>query len=162
MAKQIKLTQDKYATVDDEDYDVLNKWKWCADKSTYTTYAVRRIESGSTIKKIYMHREIMGDVDRVDHVDRDGLNNQRNNLRACNASTNSQNMMRTKPSVTGYKGVHLDKRDGVYQVEIWLNNKRFYLGRFRDAIDAARAYDAKARELFGEFARPNFPLPKSP
>jgi hypothetical protein len=112
-----------------------------------------------------MHRFILGATDRkvkVDHKDRDGLNNQRYNLRP---STNGQNNMNSSKRSDGnsskYKGVCWHKRYGKFQAGIKLNGRSKYLGMFTDELQAALAYDAAAREHFGEFALCNFP-PKKP
>jgi hypothetical protein len=86
--REIFLTQDKIALVDDEDFEYLNQWKWCANKGSNTFYAMR---SGG----IMMHRVLLnlsfGDKRVVDHIDRNGLNNQRKNIRVVTCSENYRN-----------------------------------------------------------------------
>lgn len=153
--KQIPLTQGKVAIVDDEDYEELIRRKWCAYKHGLTFYGKRRPQNGDAQ---YIHRAIMGNERGVeyDHIDGNGLNNQRSNLRAV---THQQNMMNQKSECkrsSQFKGVIWSKENKKWLASIRLNNKSTYLGLFNDEEKAARAYDAKARELCGEYARLNF------
>jgi hypothetical protein len=103
-----------------------------------------------------MHNVILG-VKGVDHKDGDGLNNRRNNLRVATQAQNSKNRgKRRRCSSSPYIGVWWHKRIGKWQVGIGTNYTITHLGYFDDPIDAARAYDAAARLLHGEFARVNF------
>lgn len=155
--KEINLTQGMIALVDDEDFSELNKYKWypSAYTKSKTTYAY-------TCEGYFMHRMVMGITDKglvVDHIDHNGLNNQKNNLRII---TQSQNMMNRSSLQTnnksGYQGVCWDKRRNKWKSYIKINRKLINLGRFKDKEEAARAYDKKAKELFGEFCgNLNFP-----
>lgn len=153
--KEIKLTQGKVALVDDEDFESLNAYKWCASKHHNTFYAVRTtIRVGGKQTKVRMHWDIM-DGKSIDHIDHDGLNNQRANLRFC---TNSQNLMNTRKqdnTSSVYKGVSWYKRTGKWLAQIQINNKGISLGYFDSEIDAAKAYNNKAIEFFCEFANLN-------
>lgn len=91
----------------------------------------------------------------IDHIDGNGLNNQKANLRPCSRSQNMANQKIRTSSITGFKGVHFNKRDLVFTAFIRLNRKLKYLGSFKDAQDAAAAYNAAAIENFGEFAKLN-------
>jgi hypothetical protein len=156
--KTIPLTQGKFALVDDEDYDYLMQWKWCAHKnpSKYHDrfYAVRSTW-GKKRKFIQMHSFIMkpplGMV--IDHIDHDGLNNQKSNMRICTAAQNNMNLIPRGRSK--YLGVCYNIQNKP-KASIWKNNKTIYLGMFETEEDAARAYDIKAKELHGEFANLNF------
>lgn len=105
-----------------------------------------------------MHREIMnapkGMV--VDHIDGNGLNNRKSNLRICTQAQNNLNSRPKRNCSSRYKGVSFYKRDKIWQVQIFHNSRTIFLGRFDDEIEAALAYDRKAAELFGEFAYLNF------
>lgn len=154
--KQIPLSRGLFATVDDDMYDHLMQWKWHVVCNDGKWYAARK----ASRKTIYLHREIMGVTDRniqVDHRDDDGLNCQRYNLRKCTGSQNMMNRGKQKNNTSGYKGVFLDKRRCTYFAGIRVQGKNKFFGSFTDPIEAARAYDARARELHGEFARLNFP-----
>lgn len=93
----------------------------------------------------------------VDHIDRDGLNNRRSNLRLATTSQNMQNRPRQKNNSSGYKGVTFHKKRGEWRAKISVNGVTNNLGIFSSPEAAARAYDAAAREHFGEFAYLNFP-----
>lgn len=163
--KLIKLTQGKFAQVDDEDYDYLNQWKWYAKKCQNLYYAARGVLIEGKMKSIYMHRIIMNtsfDL-HTDHLDRNTLNNQKSNLRICSMSQNMSNRKMKTGSETGFLGVHyrLDKRNKnkaikLIVAEITANNKHFYLGLFKTEIEAALAYDRAAVRYHGEFANLNF------
>lgn len=92
---------------------------------------------------------------QVDHIDGNGLNNHISNLRWCSVSQNEQNRAMQCNNTTGFKGVH--KNHKRWQARISLNTKTMCLGTFDTPEEAARAYDAKATEIFGEFAKLNFP-----
>lgn len=154
--KTIELTQGKVALVDDEDFDYLNQWNWCATsrKNRRRWYACRR--DGSQM--LFMHVVISG-IKGADHKDNDGLNNQRNNLRPANASQNGGNRGKGVGKKTSkFKGVCWDKSKNKWMASIHFNYKGIFLGRFHKEKDAALAYDAAARKYFGEFAKTNFPL----
>lgn len=156
--KEIQLTQGKVTQVDDEDYEYLNQWKWLAHYAHGHNYADRGQwnKVKANMDAIKMHRVIMETPPYldVDHIDGDGLNNQRSNLRNCTRSVNMQNQKARSPS--GYKGVYYDK--GYIRSMIAKNGKLIHLGYFKTEEEAARAYDQKALELYGPNARINFKL----
>ena len=157
--KEIPLTQGKVALVDDDDFEWLSQFKWYAVKFGRTFYAVRQAPRvNGKQRTIWMHREVLGlkpGDPRVDHRDGDGLNNQRMNLRE---ATHRQNMMnsRGRSGSSRFKGVDWDKRAKKWRARISVNGKKKHLGYFIDEEEAARAYDEKAKKIFGEFARVNF------
>ena len=152
--RYIALTRGKFAMVDAADYEWLSQYKWSATSSGLNTYACRNVRG----KIVLMHRFIMkapkGMV--VDHIDGNGLNNCRSNLRIC---THSQNMCnsRIRSGSSQYKGVCYERRSGRWVAHIACEGQSYHLGTFDSEIEAARAYDRKAIELFGQFARLNFP-----
>lgn len=160
--KKIPLTQGKFALVDDEDYERLNQHKWSASKHYNTYYAGRNTGKRPNRGHIYMHRQILGltkgDGKITDHFNDNGLNNQKANLRIV---TNSENAYRAKTrkainKTSKYKGVCWHKVPQKWVASIKYNGHLIYLGIFNTEIKAAKAYDVKAKELFGEFARFNF------
>jgi hypothetical protein len=156
--KEIQLTQGKVALVDDDLFEYLNQWKWCANNKNGKFYVVRNITvSKNKQNSIFMHRFIMkpdkGMV--IDHLDGNPLNNQKNNLRIC---THAENMRNSKISInnkSGYKGVSYQEDRNNYRASIKFNNKKINIGDFIDPIDAARAYNAAALKYHGEFAHIN-------
>ena len=141
---EIKLTQGKYALVDDEDFEWLNQWKWCYDGQ----YAASRISG----KKIRMHRMIMGNSNlQVDHRDMDKLNNQRCNLRFANNSENNSNKGPQPNNTSGHKGVHWNKNARKWQAQTKMNGHRYHLGYFNDINDAVVAYRLGAKKYHGEY-----------
>lgn len=144
--KRIQLTKGKEALVSDEDFDWLSQWCWCALKVRDRFYAVRGDKNGF----YYMHRELVaGDI--VDHIDGDGLNNTRENLRPCTHAENLQNRGRQANNTSTVKGVCFDKSRGKWKVEIQSNGKRKHIGRFDNLKDAEAAYKEAASEQHGEF-----------
>lgn len=153
--KEIKLSQGKTALVDDADFDWLNQWKWFAAKSKKTFYARRAKDKNQLV---HMHREILGissETDLMpDHIDRNGLNNQRFNLRIATITQNNSNQTIRVNKSSKYRGVSI-RDDGRWKAEIRSNKKLFHLGYFNDERDAAIAYNKKAIELRGDFANLN-------
>ena len=154
-AKLIPLTQGRFAIVDAEDYEWLKQYKWHTDKAQNTYYAV----SQKNRKGFKMHRLITGAPKGlfVDHRDHNGFNNRRDNLRLCTNKENQQNKRPMRGKTSRYKGVHRCKSRKMFRAKIRHNGKQMHLGYFENEIDAAKAYDKKAREFFGEFAFLNFP-----
>lgn len=162
--KIIELTQGKFAKVDDEDYEYLNQWKWCANESAPGMhYAVRNACITIDYKKGYkgykMHRVIMQITDPktfVDHINGDTLNNQRYNLRVCSCSQNSANRKSVKNKTLVYIGVCKVKHKGLLYWRGSVKSKgKNYMKNCKTEIEAAIWYNKKATELHGEFARLN-------
>lgn len=151
--KLISLTQGKFAIVDAENYEWLMQWKWCAIKIRNTYYAKRR-RKGNT--NMLMHCLILGlgKGQYTDHRNHNGLDNRICNIRPCTRSQNQQNRLPQKNSFSKYKGVC--KKGMRWLSRISLNNKNIHIGIFDNEVEAAMAYDAKAKELYGDFAYPNF------
>ncbi len=153
--KKIPLTQGKFAIVDDDMFEYLNQWKWCAEKTTYDTYiALRAIHLNNKTKKIRMHRVIIGNIKggEVDHINHNTLDNRKCNLRLCTRSQNSQNRNKQRNCTSQYKGVCWHKRRRKWIVQIKTKKKQIEIGFYESEVEAAKAYESKAKELFGEFA----------
>lgn len=156
--KEIQLTNGGVALVDDEDFEMINKYKWFAHKEGNTFYAWRHIKKGMRqYGMVKMHRQILNPMDheQVDHVNGNGLDNRRANIRVC---SNSQNMMNQKirsDNSSGFKGVSYHAQNKRWRATINLNGKQISAGCYATPKEAAIAYNRKAIELFGEFARPN-------
>lgn len=152
--KRIPLTQGKFAIVDDEDYAYLMQWKWYAHKSKGTYYAQRHTVCSVTKKHavLSMHRVIIKCPQHLqaDHRNHNGLDNRKQNLRACSHSQNQHNRRVTNCGASKYKGVYWNK--GKWQAGISHNDKNMHIIRCASEERAAMAYNAKAIELFGEFA----------
>lgn len=146
--KELALSQGKVALIDDEDFEYLNQWKWHVSRNWNTFYVVRMTP----------HREILqapkGII--VDHINGDGLDNRRENLRFATNSENMQNSRLQKNNTSGYKGVYWDRGRNKWIVRIKVNGRRLNLGYFDDPKEAALVYDRGAMEHFGEFAKTNF------
>jgi hypothetical protein len=147
---RIHLTHGKVALVGAADRELMSVFPWRAVRIRHTWYAETYVEGA----REYMHRLLMGvgPGQRVDHRDGDGLNNRRSNLRLVTSGLNQANR-RVVLSKSGYKGV--TQRAGRWRAYITVGGKFQSLGAFATPEEAARAYDAAARELFGEFACTN-------
>ena len=129
--KQIRLTQGKYAMVDDDLFDYLNQWKWHYMKG----YATRRVYHGSkdNFEDIYMHRLINNTPEglQTDHINRNKSDNQKINLRTVTSSQNKMNIGVRVDNSSGHRGVWFDKERGKWAAEIMVNKKKTHLGRFQ-------------------------------
>ena len=162
MMKQIPLTQGKFTLVDDEDFEWVNQWKWCAhttDKNVF--YAIRAIKSfdGKYIK-LFLHRELLdlikGDGKKVDHINHNGLDNRKCNIRVCTQLQNTYNRRPNKNCSSKFKGVSWHKGCNKWQSRIRIKGTIKHLGTFVKEIDAAIEYDSAAIKYFGEFSHINF------
>lgn len=161
--KEIPLTNSPLmAIIDDEDFDLVSKYKWYLHKHGHCEGYKVRSKSNSKIGasgRTKMHRLVMGFPAKkmVDHKDHKKLNNQKYNLRKSTNTQNQRNRLKQKfygkrPVSSKFKGVSWCPDRGLWQVGIGVKNKRISLGRFDDEIEAALAYNAAAIKLFGEFA----------
>lgn len=138
--KEIQLTQGKVALVDDEDYPILSKFKWFANKSRNVYYAKRTSYSNNKKTTVNMHNEILKPEKGLecDHIDGNGLNNQKSNLRAVTIRQNQQNRHVKKSS--GFPGVSFHKRYKIWGSQLRIGGKTKYLGSFATEEEAATAY----------------------
>jgi len=155
--KLIPLNKNKYAIIDDEDYETLSRYSWsviCTKKGK--EYAVRWIPG--SIK--FMHREILNAPTNriVDHKDGNGLNNQKGNIRICTYSQNNASARKRTGCASIYKGVEWSRSKRKWRSRIGVSKgRKVHIGYFSNERDAAIAYDKKAKEVYGEFAYINFP-----
>ena len=149
---------DTFALVDDEDYERINKYKWTPTNCNHKIYVQRKIYiKGFTDLTLLMHREIMRYVGgkEIDHINGNTLDNRKENLRRCTHSQNSMNKPKPTNNISGYKGVYFSKQKNKWHAEIRKEHKKHHIGFFINKIEAAKAYNQKALELFGEYAHLN-------
>ncbi len=152
---EVKLTRGLVTIIDTEDLEFVSRWKWCAQRSGNTDYAHRK--HGKTTVKL--HRALLDAPKgmQVDHINGNGLDNRRSNLRLCTQVENRRNSQKQTGSISEFKGVSKQKgRDKAWTASLYVGNKR-YMRYFFTELEAALAYDAMAKEHFGEFAKLNFP-----
>jgi len=159
--RKIHLTQNKFALVDPADYPHLSKYKWHLAKAKHTNYAARwqRTPASNKRKKIWMHRQIAEPPKNllVDHINHNGLDNRRANLRIATHSQNLANRKKTtRKTLSKYKGLEFDKTTNKFKARISINSKTIYLGSFKSESDAAKAYDKAAIKYHKQFACLNF------
>lgn len=158
--RKIPLTQGKFAIVDEKDFDWLSQYKWHINNARLTFNAVRSVKKNHRNSLVLMHREIMNCPagSFIDHINHNGLDNRRGNLRFVSIEQNNWNRRKQRGTFTSlYKGVYYHKGRGKWSSKIKCKGKHIFIGWFDDEESAARAYDEKAKELFGEFACLNFP-----
>jgi len=152
--KEIILTNGKICLVDDKDFDELSQFNWY---ETQCGYAKRHKRIEGKLTSIFMHRVVINAVKGqiVDHINRNPLDNRKENLRISDKSTNAMNRGKQKNSTSGYKCVYHDKRNNTFDAYITAKGKRKFLGSYKTAIEAAKAYNEFAIKLHGEFANLN-------
>lgn len=155
-----KKAAGRVALVDDGDYELVMAYRWSVlekDRPGHWPigpYATTNLPDYGP--HMLMHKMLTG-WPRTDHVDHDGLNNQRHNLRPWAGGQNLQNARKRNGASSVYKGVSWDKVNGNWLARICVEKHQRNLGRYDSETAAALAYDAAAREAFGEFALVNFP-----
>jgi len=164
--RRIPLSQGKFAIVDPEDYPRLAKHKWYAAYNGHSFYAIRG--QWSPIRKrrltISMHRIILNVHPSlyVDHINRNGLDNRKANLRPATPADNSRNARHPKINTSSkYRGVFWNPRAGNWRAAISVNHKKKHIGYFNSETQAAKAYDRAARKYHSQFAVVNFPVSPS-
>lgn len=142
--KKIEINTGQYALVDDEDYEVVRDYKWRLHGGRYAS-------TGD--KTVFMHRLILGasvpkwPQAHIDHINNDGLDNRRSNLRVTNSKGNNWNAKRRKDNTTGYKGVA--KLRDKFRAYIFVNGKQIYLGKRDTPEEASLLYRAAADKYYG-------------
>jgi len=154
----LRLTKGYWAQVDSADWARLSEFNWQASVQRNTVYGRRAIWNKERKNNdfVYLHVDISGT--RVDHIDGNGLNCQRSNLRPASKAENSYAFRTKSPRCSSiFRGVSWHSHAGAWRAYIEKAGVLKHLGIFEIEEDAAKAYDRAARELFGEFASPNFP-----
>jgi hypothetical protein len=151
--KEIPLTQGQVAKVDDEDYEWLTQWKWCARwaKNTQSYYAIRNNHADNST--ILMSREVMktpSDM-QCDHIHHNTLDNRKSELRNCTQTQNAHNRKTNRNNTSGYKGVYKISNT-CWRARITINSIKWGLGCFRTAKEAGAAFDNAAKTIRGAYA----------
>ena len=155
----IALTRGLFARVDDEQFASLSKFKWHALRTgTHRFYAARSVIEGGKKRTVLMHAVVAqtpsGSV--TDHINRDTLDNRRENLRVCTARENGANKSRYPNNSTGHKGVTQSHcKSKPFRASICIGGKSKNLGYFSNIETASAAYNKAARDAFGIFACEN-------
>jgi hypothetical protein len=162
--RKIPLTRGKYAIVDPERYEELAKYKWFVSWQRGGMYAVRHVKAKKggryRQKVVRMHRVIIGagEGEIVDHINHNGLDNRIANLRIATMRQNNWNARKRRCNCSSkYKGVSRAKGQKKWRARITFNGRSILIGDFDTEKEAGMAYDARARELFGEYASLNLP-----
>lgn len=156
---EIPLTHGYVAIVDAADAEQVSTRAWSARVDGRNVYAVIKVRTPQGSRRLLgMHTFLTGHG-LVDHINGNGLDNRRSNLRSATTAENQRNARRRSDNTSGFKGVHWDAAQRRWKAQISVGGKRLSRGRYPTAEDAARAYDRAARELHGEFATLNFPAP---
>lgn len=153
-----KKAADRVALVDDEDYDLVMQYRWRISERIHKParrpdgpYALTQVTRNHWQTVILMHNLIMG-AKGIDHIDHDGLNNQRYNLRPADLSQNQANRRPTLTGTSPYKGVSWSRQRRLWHAAITVRGSRRHLGEFSNEENAALAYNAAALEAFGSYA----------
>ena len=163
--KYIKLNKGKYAIIDNEDFEYLSQWKWYIGRNghyPFTEYAKRNRHIADKSKEIFMHRvilekngvEIEGKL--VDHINHNGLDNRKENMRTATRSENKTNGIRYSNNTSGTKGIYFENSDHFklkkWKAAISINGKWTNLGRFITKEEAIKVRKKAENKYFGEFA----------
>jgi hypothetical protein len=151
----VTLTQGCESIIDAADAEFVGRWNWCVIVDGPRRYAISGSAAFKEIKASRLHRAILGVTgsEIVDHIDGNGLNNRRQNLRIVSPSENAQNARARKGTESGYKGVFFHKKNNNWRAQIMANGKRYSLGLFNTPEEAHAAYCEASDRLHGEFGR---------
>jgi hypothetical protein len=157
--REIALTKGYVAFVDDDDHELLGQFRWRALVRSHTVYVQREVRrSDGKWTSEMMHRRIMGlvpgDGIQVDHINHNGLDNRRANLRLATRFDNQHNRVLAKTNTSGFLGVTWARREGKWQAMVKANGRNYWGGYHDTPEEAARVRDELAAELHGEFFVP--------
>ncbi len=157
MTKTIPLTQGRFAIVDDDVYEWASKHKWFTQRSGRRFYACRRVGKQNAQTQLFLHREILNAPKgiMVDHINGDGLDCTRGNMRLASNAENQHNTPKRVNNTSGYKGVSFHRPNGKWRASLQLHGKQIHVGYFSAIEDAVIAYDQAALRYHGEFATTN-------
>jgi hypothetical protein len=159
--KTLKIKDNYEILLDDEDFELYSKFNWYLSRGRTTVYAGRDVRYGprkeNKKRRILLHREIMNasEHEYVDHINGNGLDNRKSNLRKCSNADNLKNRSSTKNNKLGLKGISLDKRLNLskrFKVAITYNGIYKFIGRFETKEEAIAAYNEAAIKYHGDFA----------
>jgi hypothetical protein len=162
--KEIALTKGLVAMVDDEDFDLVSRFKWHALRRGRVVHATRTVKRDGRKWTVYMHRWLLAAPAglEVDHRNGNGLDNRRENLRIATHAQNAINHARTHQKTSRFRGVLWNKARKRWRVVICAGrirdgaSKQIHVGTFADEVEAAKAYDRAALLHHGDFAVLNF------
>lgn len=153
----IPLSRGEEAIADEQDLHIVSGHNWSTQRKRNTSYAMRNENIDGKNACIYLHREIAkakeGDI--VDHINRNGLDNRRGNIRIATFSQNKCNSKLQKNNVSGYRGVYWRRDREKYQAQIQINGVKIRLGNFKSIDEAHEAYKAASLKYHGEYGRAN-------
>lgn len=158
--REVRLHSGEVTLIDEDDWPAVSGYSWLADRRRRTTYAYAHVRvSAGVWVNLKLHRLILAAPDgyEVDHINHDGLDNRRANLRICSPSQNRGNARIRSTNTTGFKGVSKPRNNPKFLASITVDGRSQYLGSFATAEEAARAYDASALQKWGVYAHLNFP-----
>ncbi len=153
---------NKSIFIDSEDYHLIKKYNWHVQKDKLNLYGRAHIRNKDGYKCLKMHRVIMGILDsniHIDHINGNGLDNRRCNLRIATIAENSRNVGKNSRNTTGYKGVYMYKSGpskGLFTATLRCKSEKYHGGYFKTAIEAAKKYDEMSKKYHGEFGYLNF------
>jgi hypothetical protein len=154
---EVPLSRGFVALVDPADVDSVLQHKWSVHRERTKTYAVRNVRRADGSRTTQKLHTFLTGWPFVDHINGDGLDNTRSNLRQATNAENLHNRGPQSNNTSGYKGVYWNKQAGKWHAQIRAHRKAHFLGHHDTAEAAARAYDEAAVRLHGEFAHLNFP-----
>ncbi len=153
----IELSRGYHTLIDNEDYEEISKYSWHVCPANGKIYVSRSDYSTGKHRTQKLHRQLLRCPKDlvVDHINGDPLDNRRCNIRVCTRRQNARNLLPKLGNTSKYKGVHWYKIDKIWRAQIKLDTGNKYLGKFKEELEAAKAYNEAAVLHYGEFARLN-------